>query len=53
MGVLVGEDVCQIVSATYTDCVERRNGHWKIIQRSVTILYFNPVPGTVLIVPED
>jgi hypothetical protein len=51
MGVLAGEEVCQIVGATYTDCVERRNGEWKISQRSVAIHYFNPVPGTVLIAP--
>lgn len=52
VGVLAGEEVCQIVGATYTDLVERRDGVWKIGHRSVVIHYFNPVPGTVLKRPE-
>ena len=51
MGVLSGEQVCQVVGATYADQLERRDGVWKISQRTVTIHYFNPVPGTVLAAP--
>lgn len=53
VGTLAGEEVAQIVGATYEDILERRSGVWKISQRSVTIHYFNPVPGTVLIAPES
>ena len=52
MGVLTGESVCQVVGATYTDRLERRNGHWKIVERTVNIHYFNPIPGAILVAPE-
>lgn len=48
VGTLAGEEVCQIVGATYSDTLERRDGQWKIFQRKVQIHYFNPVPGTTL-----
>ncbi len=51
VGVLAGEDVCQIVGATYSDTLARRDGVWKIAQRDVQIHYFNPVPGTTLVAP--
>ena len=53
MGKLAGEDTCTIVGATYADELQRRDGVWKILQRSVTIHYFNPIPGTVLSAPES
>jgi ketosteroid isomerase-like protein len=52
VGTLAGEDVCQIVGATYRDKLQRRGGAWKISERAVTIHYFNPVPGTRLAAPE-
>ncbi|MFO1376017.1 MAG: nuclear transport factor 2 family protein [Steroidobacteraceae bacterium] len=39
------DDVVQMISATYTDDFERRNGVWKIARRGVVIHYFNPIPG--------
>ncbi|KAA1192380.1 nuclear transport factor 2 family protein [Pseudohalioglobus sediminis] len=51
VGTLVGEEVCQIVGATYRDTLQRREGIWKILERGVTIHYFNPVPGTRLVPP--
>jgi ketosteroid isomerase-like protein len=51
VGTLAGERVCQIVGATYSDVLQRRDGIWKILQRSVQIHYFNPVPGTTLTAP--
>lgn len=51
MGMLTDETVCQIVGATYSDTLERRDGQWKIAQRDVVIHYFNPVPGTELVAP--
>jgi len=53
VGSLTGEDTCQIVGATYSDQLERREGIWKIRERSVQIHYFNPVPGTVLSAPGE
>ncbi|MCX2982831.1 nuclear transport factor 2 family protein [Halieaceae bacterium IMCC14734] len=52
MGKLIDEDTCTIVGATYADQLQRRAGVWKILQRTVTIHYFNPIPGTVLSAPE-
>ncbi|MFK7829881.1 MAG: nuclear transport factor 2 family protein [Congregibacter sp.] len=51
-GRLAGETVCQMVSATYADTLERRDDVWRIQRRDVTIHYFNPVPGTTLVKPE-
>ena len=51
VGTLAGDTDCQIVGATYTDELERRDGIWKISRRSVQIHYFNPVPGTRLTPP--
>lgn len=53
VGTLAGEDVCQIVGATYRDRLQRRAGVWKISERAVRIHYFNPVPGTRLAAPAD
>ena len=51
VGTLAGEEVCQIVGATYSDSLQRRDGQWKILRRKVQIHYFNPVPGTTLSAP--
>lgn len=51
VGRLAGEQVCQIVGATYRDQLERTDGRWFIKQRDVAIHYFNPVPGTDLVSP--
>ena len=51
VGRLAGESICQIVGATYKDQLERRDGIWRILQRDVTIHYFNPVNGTPLVAP--
>ncbi len=53
VGMLVDDVDCQIVGATYTDQLERRNGIWKILERKVQIHYFNPLPGAVLKPPES
>lgn len=45
------EGVVQMVGATYTDEHERRGGTWKIARRTVTIHYFNPMPGLVMSAP--
>lgn len=45
------DDVVQMISATYTDDFERRNGVWKIARRAVVIHYFNPVPGAQMTAP--
>lgn len=45
------DDVVQMISATYTDDFERRNGVWKIARRHVVIHYFNPVPGAEMTAP--
>ena len=52
MGTLNSDPDCQIVGATYSDVLQRREGQWKISQRSVRIHYFNPVTGTTLAVPD-
>ena len=50
-GTLAGEDVCQMVGATYTDQLQRRDGLWKIQRRDVQIHYFNPAQGVHLSAP--
>ena len=45
------DDVVQMISATYADEFERREGSWKIAKRSVTIHYFNPLPGARMTAP--
>lgn len=52
VGTLAGEDVCQIVGATYEDTLQSRGGEWKILKRKVQIHYFNPVVGTKLVAPQ-
>ena len=52
VGTLANDTVCQIVGATYYDKLQRRDGIWKISERTVRIHYFNPVPGTRLVAPE-
>lgn len=51
VGRLSGEADAQIVGATYEDEVERRDGVWGILRRTVTIHYFNPLNGTPLVAP--
>ena len=45
------DDVVQMISATYRDRFERRDGVWKISRRDVTIHYFNPGPGARMTAP--
>jgi ketosteroid isomerase-like protein len=45
------DDVVQMISATYRDHFQRRNGVWKIARRDVTIHYFNPIPGAQMTPP--
>jgi gamma-hexachlorocyclohexane dehydrochlorinase len=45
------DDVVQMISATYTDDFERRDGVWKIAKRHVVIHYFNPIPGAQMSAP--
>jgi gamma-hexachlorocyclohexane dehydrochlorinase len=45
------DEVVQMISATYTDDFERRNGVWKIAKRAVVIHYFNPIPGAQMTAP--
>jgi gamma-hexachlorocyclohexane dehydrochlorinase len=45
------DDVVQMISATYTDDFERRDGVWKIARRGVAMHYFNPIPGAVMTPP--
>jgi len=45
------DNVVQMISATYTDDFERRNGTWKIARRAVTMHYFNPIPGAQMSPP--
>jgi len=46
------DNVVQMISATYTDVFERRDDLWKIAKRSVTIHYFNPIPGVEMSAPQ-
>jgi len=45
------DDVVQMISATYRDHFQRRNGVWKIKRRAVTMYYFNPIPGAEMSAP--
>jgi hypothetical protein len=45
------DDVVQMISATYRDHFQRRDGVWKIKRRDVTIHYFNPIPGAQMTAP--
>jgi len=45
------DDVVQMISATYTDEFERRDGVWKIARRAVAIHYFNPIPDAEMSPP--
>lgn len=45
------DDVVQMISATYRDRFERRNGIWKLSRREVAIHYFNPLPGAQMTAP--
>lgn len=45
------DDIVQMISATYTDNFERRDGVWKIAKRHVVIHYFNPIPGAQMVAP--
>jgi 3-phenylpropionate/cinnamic acid dioxygenase small subunit len=45
------DDIVQMISATYTDDFERREGAWKIAKRHVVIHYFNPIPGAEMTAP--
>jgi gamma-hexachlorocyclohexane dehydrochlorinase len=40
-----------MISATYTDDFERRDGIWKIARRAVVIHYFNPIPDAEMSSP--
>lgn len=53
VGTLTGDELCQIVGATYWDTLQRRDGEWKIKLRKVRIHYFNPVQDTRLVAPES
>jgi hypothetical protein len=46
------DDVVQMISATYKDHFQRRNGVWRIKRRDVTIHYFNPIPGAQMTAPK-
>ncbi len=50
MGALKDNSV-QMISATYTDDFERRNGVWKIARRGVKMHYFNVIPGAQMNAP--
>jgi gamma-hexachlorocyclohexane dehydrochlorinase len=50
MGALKDNSV-QMISATYTDDFERRNGVWKIARRGVKMHYFNVIPGAQMSAP--
>ncbi|MGK2925079.1 MAG: nuclear transport factor 2 family protein [Lysobacterales bacterium] len=41
----------QMISATYADEFERREGTWKIARRDVDLHYFNPIPGAEMSPP--
>lgn len=45
------DDIVQMISATYSDDFERRDGIWKIAKRNVVIHYFNPIPAAVMSPP--
>ena len=45
------DNVVQMISATYRDHFQRRDGEWRILRRDVTIHYFNPIPGAQMTPP--
>lgn len=45
------DDIVQMISATYRDHFQRRDGTWKILRRDVTLHYFNPIPGAQMTPP--
>jgi len=45
------DDIVQMISATYSDEFERREGVWKIARRVVKIHYFNPIPNAEMSAP--
>jgi ketosteroid isomerase-like protein len=45
------DDSVQMISATYRDHFQRRNGVWKILRRNCTLYYFNPIPGAQMTAP--
>jgi ketosteroid isomerase-like protein len=45
------DDSVQMISATYRDHFQRRNGVWKILRRDCTLYYFNPIPGAQMTAP--
>jgi uncharacterized protein (TIGR02246 family) len=45
------DDQPQMISGTYEDTFERRDGTWKIARRDVTMHYFNPIPGAEMTPP--
>jgi len=45
------DDIVQMISATYYDHFQRRNGVWRILRRSVKMHYFNPIPGAQMAPP--
>ncbi len=47
------DDVVQMISATYRDHFQRRDGVWKIKRRDVTMHYFNPIPGVEMSPPSN
>jgi gamma-hexachlorocyclohexane dehydrochlorinase len=52
MGLLTDSSEATFVGATYRDRYQRREGVWKILEREVTIHYFNQFAGTTLSAPE-
>ena len=52
MGLLTDSTEATFVGATYRDRYQRRDGAWKILEREVTIHYFNQFAGTTLSAPE-
>lgn len=46
------DDIVRMISATYADDFERRDGVWKIARRRVKIHYFNPIPDAQMTAPE-
>lgn len=47
------DDQPQMISGTYEDTFERRDGVWKIARRDVTMHYFNPIPGAEMTPPPE
>jgi ketosteroid isomerase-like protein len=45
------DGVALLVSATYNDTFERRDGRWRIAERVIDIHYFSPLPGVEMSPP--